>query len=341
MNQNKIQLYTYPSEKSRSDAFFKNYHVNKLVDIKKDRDRQTLKAKKERLCRFCGKSYPETIFTKKAHSISHFLGNNFLLNDFECDKCNLQFAKYETYLGEYLKVYRILNGTKGKHAIPKIKSSDGSQHVSRNDEGVINFTGKDLKVNGDEIYCQIKTSYKPIFMYKALVKMALSIMNDDDIPYYKEFIQNFLLHEENNEELSSMAKIGIYSVGRANRVDSLKYMLFQKKLDTNIPFHLFSLYYEDFIFVIPLPLHLYDFKKGYYEQMRVEMPPPLFFSIPNYEAKVEFEQLNLGTIDKVTKTDRMNFTLNSEQLREYIEKQLNADLPETFKIDGFGFKLNS
>ena len=58
-----------------------------------------LKPKRERTCRFCGLSFPETTFKKEAHLIPEMLGNKTLLSDFECDKCNHYFGvTFENHL---------------------------------------------------------------------------------------------------------------------------------------------------------------------------------------------------------------------------------------------------
>jgi len=60
--------------------------VHKLYDdnsfIWLNDNRKNLKLKNERTCRFCGKTYPEVTFSKKAHLIPESIGNKFHLSDF-------------------------------------------------------------------------------------------------------------------------------------------------------------------------------------------------------------------------------------------------------------------
>ena len=47
----------------------------------------------DKVCRFCGKRYPDVKFKKKAHAISEFIGNKEFVLRNECDACNEKFGK--------------------------------------------------------------------------------------------------------------------------------------------------------------------------------------------------------------------------------------------------------
>jgi len=334
----KIKFYTFRDDQNRSKSFFENYNITDLIVINENSQAKYLKPKKERICRFCNRSYPETTFKKKAHTISNLLGNRHLLNDFECDDCNSKFSHYETSLGSYLLLHRTIYGTKGRSGIPKISLEERTEIIHHTREGIIEIVGKNLEVNDKGLIKEINSSYIPISIYKAFIKMALSIIDDKEIFFYKDFIQTYLLCGKNDKDLLPLSKIGQYKAGRINRVQEVRCILFRKKIDTNIPFHIFSIYYEDFIFTLPIPLHLYDLKRGYYSNMRMMIPPTLLFSKPHPNSNVEFKQLDLGCSSNRTAMYKMDFSINVEELRTVIQEQTNVQLPENFKVDAFNFK---
>src|SRR5690606_4899505 len=170
-NQANITLYLHHEEKNEASAFFEKYNVTNHGTTNIRPHSIKLQPRKARKCRFCGRSYPETTFKNAAHSIPHFLGNRYLLNDFECDKCNDIFSKYETSLGDYLLLKRVFNGTKGKRGIPKVESFDKTEIIS-NDDGIISVVGKNLNSSKNGIINKSKTTYIPIHIYKTFVKLA-------------------------------------------------------------------------------------------------------------------------------------------------------------------------
>lgn len=335
--QDEIKLYMVRESKDHATAFFAKYSISKFGASNKKGGE--LKPRKDRICRFCGSSYPDTTFKNAAHSIPHFLGNRYLLNDFECDQCNDIFSKYETSLGDYLLLKRIFNGTKGKKGTPKKESSDKTESISFNN-GIISVSGKNLLPSELGVKHESKTTYNPIHIYKTLVKIALSVLDDSDVKYYKDFIQRYLLSSTHDNDLLPIAKIGCYSVDRMNKVDEVRYLLFQKKSDCNNPHHLFSLYYADHIFTYPIPLHLNDFVKGYYANMDIPMPPPLLFSRRSSSSKVKFERLDFGFTKNVRKVEEVEFIVDREKLKNHIEKKMAISLPENFKLDGLDFRPN-
>lgn len=334
----KPQLFTYAHDFEAAKIFSECYALRNIIEADKF-DVTELMAKKERVCRFCDKGYPETTFESKAHSIPQLLGNNVLLNDFECDNCNNIFGKYESDLGEYLLTNRTIYGTKGKNGVPKIRKK--AKSISNSGNGVISFKDSNMEVTSGEITFDFKKSYTPIWVYKALLKIALTLIDPKDFLYYKYFVRRYMLTTTNDAELGPLAKVGVYEVGRKNKVDNLKCIIYQKKsANNNVPFHAFSLYYENFIFVAPIPLHVYDLSKGFYESMQVKTPPALLFSSPEDGSRADFKQFDFSSILKETKIDKFEINFEEEELRSIIEKKLGTKLPEIFDIESFDIKLD-
>lgn len=80
--------------------------------------------RKKRVCRFCGKSIPNTTFNHKAHALSECLGNKNLICREECDECNTRFSRtIEPSVANLFHFYLILSNTKGKHGRMSISVS--------------------------------------------------------------------------------------------------------------------------------------------------------------------------------------------------------------------------
>lgn len=143
--------------------------------------------KNNRVCRFCQKKKPEVTFNKDAHAIPHFLGNNSLFSYEECDCCNEIFSKLEDSFAKHIGLGRTLSGIKGKTKIPSYKSPSQRSRIDRDTQHFKIFDNisdpiVDLDLENKSL--KIKETiqpYIPIFVYKALVKIALSVMDSQTL----------------------------------------------------------------------------------------------------------------------------------------------------------------
>lgn len=150
--------------------------------------------KKTNVCRFCLRDTRFTSFKNKSHAISHCLGNKTIILLNECDKCNSYFGDiFENDLASYTLPIRNLNSIKGKNKKPKYKSNDKKatiESVKDKDKflEIIAQTGSSIieqEDTGFKLEFDIEP-YTPLNVYKALVKMALSIMPE-------EYLEKFML----------------------------------------------------------------------------------------------------------------------------------------------------
>jgi len=336
----KINLFSLNHDKRDIDLFFSRYKIIDYLVLDENIKKKDLKKKNDRICRFCGKNSQETTFQNAAHSIPHLLGNNTIFNDFECDACNSIFSKYETDLGEYFKIERTIYGTKGKKGIPKIKTNSETTQIIKDDSGMISLKDDSLKPVNGQFSIKLKKTYKPLNVYKSLIKIALSLLSEKDYTPYNAFVKSCLLNKYYDSEICSMAKIGQYKLDYKYKAKHLSYIIFNKRIDSNIPFHLFSLYYENFILIIPLPFHQYDLQKGYYSEMQVTIPPILTFTPLDENSDIEFKQLDLGNPDKKSMNETITITFDNKQLIETIIKHTGSIPSKNFTIDEFKFKLD-
>lgn len=135
-----------------------------------------------RICRFCAQEDTNVSFKDNAHAISEMLGNKSVILDNECDDCNHFFGEIiEDSLAKYLGITRTLSQIKGKNGYPSFKSNDGKSRIDiiSEQEGIIQTTVDNDAIDLQENYIEfssIRDAYIPIDVYRALVRISLSII---------------------------------------------------------------------------------------------------------------------------------------------------------------------
>lgn len=167
------------------------------------------------VCRFCGNDTNTVSFRKKAHACPELLGrNNYVIFD-ECDSCNEYASKFESHLSKFFMPYLSILGIRGKRKIPKFQSrtinrnEDTRTHLKYVEEGRVNLilnkeSIDDYTINKDEKSMSIRfrsPPLKPIYVYKALVKIALSFLPVDKLKKY-EWIFDWLMERDSEIVLS-------------------------------------------------------------------------------------------------------------------------------------------
>lgn len=318
----KFTVYTFTDLSDEIDLFFKNYTFENFIICPIEKIKN-LKPKKERICRFCGLDYSQTAFKNQPHIISELLGNKYLVSDFECDICNGIFSKYENDLACFLGMSRTFLGVKNKeNKFPTFKSP-GDMLIARRMEfyGVkdgikisINELAKNIlniddKVGRTEIKYQ-KQRYIPIKVYKALLKIALSIIPENYVADY-QYAFKYLFHS--NDKLSDIAKIAHYELPYNHLVANPICFLFKKLEPANrITNHVFALYFQNHIFEFPIPLCKVDIDNNLYNGIPYSIPlcPPLLFSKPDLEAKYYRSIKDLSSNEPVNEEETITFSFD-------------------------------
>ena len=157
------------------------YHLNEDKPI-------TLKGKQQE-CRFCKRCPPSATFNKVAHAIPHFIGNQHLKSEYECDDCNQLFSRYESQFSEFMKLWHVFSQVnRGGGKVPKYKNNSSEKSSIKYENGRYDikcFEGEELTFDLNEeerkVTIKGKRSYIPQDVHKALSKMALTIMPEEDI----------------------------------------------------------------------------------------------------------------------------------------------------------------
>lgn len=329
--------------------FVDEYEPVRVITVP-DRRAGNLRDRKVRICRFCRKRYPAVSFHNDAHIISELLGNRHLISDAECDDCNYKFKKLEDHLANYLGITRTLNQTKGKQGVPIYKSPNKKLRAEKKEcAGITSSvtitdneaTGHSLAfdpISGRGHVEAPKHSYRPLWAYKALVKMAISCLDDAEVINYQAAI-DYLLSDKLDDAFTGSIQARLYRIPLGYGVRE-PYALMFKKRDPRkqIATHMFALCWQEVTFEIQVPLHRLDqaFYNG--QKFRCYWCPPMFATvedaatIPVRHFDVSLASKELVKDDK----DRYEFTVAPEDLANLMA--VNADTGEVIEnatfVDG-------
>jgi transcriptional regulator with XRE-family HTH domain len=143
--------------------------------------------KADRICRFCaGTTKTGARFDKEAHAIPAALGNKYLKLADECDECNQYFGdEIEPTLVELLNIQRVFLGIESRGSLPTVKFSGGSMfHDEKGDKVTVVVSNKISEDAIGVLRAQLGSG-KPIIpqnFYRALCKIALSVIPDNELP---------------------------------------------------------------------------------------------------------------------------------------------------------------
>lgn len=290
------------------------YHLNEDKPI-------TLKGKQQG-CRFCKRCPPSTTFNKVAHAIPHFIGNQHLKSEYECDDCNQLFSRYESQFSEFMKLWHVFSQVnRGGGKVPKYKNNSSEKSSVKYENGRYDikcFEGEELTFDLNEeerkVTIKGKRSYIPQDVHKALSKMALTIMPEEDIDRF----QDTLLWLRGSKSCGK----GFTLVVRMYRekFPFISCMVFKRKdQDRSVPAYLFGIAYSNFFLQIAIPLCKDDKDKQGKELTMPYIPTPL-------DGKVECiccSRVDLSSTDK-HKDESCSITFGYESLEEI----LSSDLPQ-------------
>lgn len=207
---------------------------------------------KKGVCRYCGTG-DVSKFRNVAHTFPESLGNKWVRSLDECDECNKRFSVYDEALANSVSPFLTLGGVKGKaNKVRQTGRSDGDAVLSRQPTPsrsriLIRARGTDATKNMevDPITGKVTLNFpiagvpfRPRHAYKALVKMALAIMPDEELHHFQKLLG--WINDVNDEHYFPHLEVGMSfaSVGnspqlaaavllrRANPLGLLPYMLF-------------------------------------------------------------------------------------------------------------------
>lgn len=290
-----VSFYTFTGLEEALGNYSKIYELEHLAFPPGESMKRTLKPRAARVCRFCGLNSSNTRFNNIPHVIPESLGNKYLISDFECDTCNTHFSGPENDLANFLGAARAFNNVQAKNKVPQFTSLGGQVVVKKEGfYGVENSTkivrnsveNDSFTFNLATGACEIKylkQPYTPLKVYKALLKIAMSVMPEQHMDDYRELLR-LLLVDEHNSLQPHAAAVLVHELPLAV-ASPLPRCHVDRRTDDSVKActHVFSLYFQNVVFELPIPLHQRDVTNGVYDDssFRWYMHPPLFFVKPN------------------------------------------------------------
>lgn len=285
-----------------------------------EKEKVFIGTKDERICRFCGKNINQVSFRKDAHVIPEMLGNKKIFSNKECDVCNEKFGNsIEKDFASYTLPIRTLNSLKGKKKKPKYKSNDKKTEIETEVERVIKIISqKKVNISDNTICLEFDIEpYIPINIYKMLVKIALSIMDEE---YFQKFKLLFMWLTNTNikelEELPIPSSIIYTEIEGFNVFKSPKIWLFKcnDKCITEYYNYIFIIAFSNCMYqiIIPSDEEYLKFK----ERKNIKLFQPIYYN--------KFPKLNFSY-------EKLDFS-KKERIKEKMIKYLVTDSNNFRKI---------
>ncbi len=257
----------------------------KLDDI--NADKIYLNDNINKFCRFCFPTEDLKTFKKIAHAIPETIDNKRLISKNECDNCNSKFGiSIEDDFGKFIMPFKVISKTFGKNnkitckdnVNPKNKIvtsksknifddfEEASSKCVIQDSSDSNFTEFD-KNNGTLKIRIPRQTYIPINVYKAFIKMFISILPTKNFGEELENIVNNIVFVVSNEKLIGTDNIvdeiyccGIETLTNEKNGHDTNIKLYRKKKEELIhPYFMLIVSFSFFRFHIPIWSHTKDF----------------------------------------------------------------------------------
>lgn len=329
-----MEFYTYSENIEHLHAFDKDYEPK--IYYRPPTNNKNLKRKplSDRICRFCGKNSTETSFRTRTHIISELFGRNLGISDHECDTCNNFFSTFESDMANFLGLNRSINAL-GFQTPATFLSGDGSIKAKRNT--FKGFNGIEIKAikdgaiqkkeKGNIEFNVINNPYTPINIFKCLLKIALTLIPDEEVSKYSHCLK-FIMQDENASNFAHHAKqIHIGALGFNVSVPNI--FIFKKRdFESKLPTHWIKLYFQNSYIQYYLPFNQDDKVLLVGEELSTPLCPPLIRAAtqPIGTAK-KLEKVDLSSYEKtIGELKKLSLTFDADLLQE-------ADNSDEFNSD--------
>lgn len=268
--------------------FHSTYKFDSTYYTKKNK-KVYLGTKVNQVCRFCGRSTPGVTFKNVAHAIPQFMGNNYVISNYECDSCNKIFGIYENDLASFigLRAYLVTSNELKKKKKLKLPNNNGGVYRSKNWNVLVDPNNEtfELLEDGKTQRCKLsKKPFKPLNVCKALAKIALSLLNDEASSQFQKTYR-FLISDEldNDEIVQKFAKLSLLYIGDLYLPCPIVFTYRKKEGLEDLeeqngiiyPHKTFIIYWNQFCFQIMLPFDIDDNKITQGERILFKCFPPI------------------------------------------------------------------
>lgn len=256
------------------------------------------------ICRFCGEK-DTSKFKSKAHIIPEFTGNKELIHYCECDICNNKFSRYERDLFNFGGVKNIIAGIKGKKKYPKHIDYKNNFSIQSSKTGLIINEHKPndvIKVKNGKLssISSEMVKFSPRNVQKALVKIALSMIDRKELPKFKKTLEWL---ENPNDNLTVEKHPSFILIERQTDIALRKpaAMLMKRTKDYNSPEYSLLFYYSLFAYQIFIPFNESD-KNLDYDHIKLPLSTLVVCDLKNLK-EVNFDHYYMTKLKKVRMID--------------------------------------
>ena len=245
-----------------------------------------------RTCRFCNQKEPEVSFKKIAHAFPESIGNNVFASNYECDSCNQFFGNtIENDYAKFFNLYHSIMQIDGKSGVPKCCykipcnmrtdsctkncvefSYDHNQPTIRKCKEVDN---KYIALSDNSITLSSPVGKCcPIAVFKAIVKMAITVMPIEELSPFAKTIEWILKDEHHNFYNNGKLLVRDKMIPGFNVAKFPHYCLYRRKNTTfDKPYMLFHLTYGCFSLFIEIPSFSDQENHSHFENMPFPLIP--------------------------------------------------------------------
>lgn len=236
-----------------------NYIMSNMLFFGEKGKKQYIGDKNNKICRFCNKTTDKTTFSLEAHAIPEFIGNHSLLTYEECDECNTYFSeRLEDSFAKFLLPIRTTSQIRGKKGVPAYKSKDKKCRIEISNQMNITGSKEFCTIDEEKHFAKIITETQPYIpreVYRCLVKMALSILPQNEL---KVFIETLYWLRYKKSEDRFMNNEGYFAfmtfTSGPYPYPNTHHLFFKRKNDDlNVPYMSYMVAFGNISFQIALP----------------------------------------------------------------------------------------
>lgn len=293
-----MNFFEPPSQKEIAKEFIKVYRGFRAIIFDQEND-TILNFLDDGSCRFCGQREPSVTFQKRPHLIPTFLGNIGGLGADECDNCNELFSKFESELSRFMSLDRTLYNITNRKPVPSFQNAAENFRLYRLPNGFhLGTNNKGGGITFDEVNntINIDTSQKgirPIWVYKAFLKMALATMPKEDLPFLKLGF-DYLIGKE-PEDAFEGGRFLIKVESNVEYVYPIVFLYKRQIKDSTYPMYVFCLHVRQFMYQLPIFFYEGEFPTKERAEFKFVKAPFLLAGhteIEDVKVNTEFIDLN-------------------------------------------------
>jgi hypothetical protein len=282
MEDNTISFLPHPEFMDLAKSFLDAYELIQLIGNGDPKySKRSLTPYRLRVCRFCKRTYPDVQFSNYSHLLPQLIGNSDLYSDFECDSCNEMFSRIENDLAEFLGVSRSFTGlaeekkTRGFNA--KRLHTKSRSYFGNN---ILIIAPDDVEIiENRTILRYFKNGYIPSNVYKALLKCALSLLDEVTVNQVYGRALEYLMGKI---VVTKGAVITGYKYSFSLNLPFHVCVFQKRRKEDSVHSHVLIFNFQNNMISLPLPLNNDDITQSLQELTYI-VPPPYFTNEGNID----------------------------------------------------------